>query len=81
MARTDPAPAIDYRRLGEEAPVDGARRLPRAALHHKLSVTLCDAFPFLGACCNRIAERVLDRLGQLPARVTPHAHPPEGHAR
>lgn len=39
-----------------------ARRLLRAALDAKLATTMVEAFPFLGACCNRITEAVLARL-------------------
>ncbi len=39
-----------------------ARRLLRAALQDSLSATLHDAFPFLGARCERISEAVLKRL-------------------
>lgn len=40
-----------------------ARRLLRAALKERLAATLTDAFPFLGARCDRITEAVLARLG------------------
>ncbi len=40
-----------------------ARRLLRAALNERLAATLTDAFPFLGARCDRITEAVLARLG------------------
>jgi RNA polymerase sigma-70 factor (ECF subfamily) len=40
-----------------------ARRLLRAALSERLAATLPDAFPFLGARCDRITEAVLARLG------------------
>jgi RNA polymerase sigma factor (sigma-70 family) len=39
-----------------------ARRLLRDALDEKLSDTLKGSFPFLGARCSRITERVLQRL-------------------
>ena len=40
-----------------------ARRLLRAALAERLGDALRDAFPFGGARCARLAERVLERLG------------------
>jgi RNA polymerase sigma-70 factor (ECF subfamily) len=39
-----------------------ARRLLREALDAELASTLTGAFPFLGARCQRITERVLARL-------------------
>ncbi|KGQ18277.1 RNA polymerase sigma-54 factor RpoN [Lysobacter dokdonensis DS-58] len=39
-----------------------ARRLLRAALHDKLATTMTDAFPFLGARCDRMTNTVLDRI-------------------
>lgn len=39
-----------------------ARRLLRIALEDKLAATMSDAFPFLGARCEAITERVLERL-------------------
>lgn len=39
-----------------------ARRLLRRALDAKLAVTLGDAFPFMGARCQRITDAVLERL-------------------
>jgi RNA polymerase sigma-70 factor (ECF subfamily) len=39
-----------------------ARRLLRRALEHELLATMNDAFPFLGARCERITQRVLERL-------------------
>lgn len=39
-----------------------ARRMLRAALDAKLASTMADAFPFMGARCNRITEAVLARL-------------------
>jgi len=45
-----------------------ARRLLRRALDQKLAATMTEAFPFLGANCQRITEAVLLRLahqGQL----------------
>jgi len=42
-----------------------ARRLLRATLHDTLSATLHDAFPFLGARCDRMTATVLERLDPL----------------
>ena len=39
-----------------------ARRLLRQALNAKLALTLGDAFPFMGARCQRITDAVLERL-------------------
>ncbi len=39
-----------------------ARRLLRQVLDEKLAATLVGAFPFLGARCQRITDRVLDRM-------------------
>lgn len=39
-----------------------ARRLLREALYERLSSSVTEAFPFLGARCDRIAEAVLRRL-------------------
>jgi hypothetical protein len=39
-----------------------ARRLLRAALHDTLATTMTDAFPFLGARCDRMTNAVLARL-------------------
>jgi RNA polymerase sigma-70 factor (ECF subfamily) len=44
-----------------------ARRLLRQALDERVSACLIGAFPFLGARCRRMSERVLARL----ARVQP----------
>jgi RNA polymerase sigma-70 factor (ECF subfamily) len=40
-----------------------ARRLLRTALESELSAGLSDVFPFDGARCDRMADRVLQRLG------------------
>ena len=40
-----------------------ARRLLRNALHDNVSTALTDAFPFLGARCDRMTEAVLRRIG------------------
>lgn len=39
-----------------------ARRLLRESLHEKLASVVKDVFPFLGARCGRVTERVLERL-------------------
>ena len=39
-----------------------ARRLLRAALNESLASTMTDAFPFLGARCDRMTNTVLDRI-------------------
>jgi RNA polymerase sigma-70 factor (ECF subfamily) len=39
-----------------------ARRLLRRALDEKLATTMTEAFPFLGASCQRITNAVLQRL-------------------
>ena len=39
-----------------------ARRLLRAALHDTLATSMTDAFPFLGARCDRMTNAVLARL-------------------
>jgi len=39
-----------------------ARRLLRAALHDKLATSMTDAFPFLGARCDRMTHAVLARI-------------------
>jgi RNA polymerase sigma-70 factor (ECF subfamily) len=41
-----------------------ARRLLRRALQEELSTILNGAFPFLGARCDRIAQRVLEQLAR-----------------
>lgn len=43
-----------------------ARRLLRAQLHDTLAATLTDAFPFLGARCERVTAAVMQRLGASP---------------
>lgn len=43
-----------------------ARRLLRAALQDTLSATLSDAFPFLGARCDRMTAAVMARLETAP---------------
>ena len=40
-----------------------ARRMLRAALHDRLATTMTDAFPFLGARCDRMTNEVLERIG------------------
>lgn len=43
-----------------------ARRLLRNALHDNVAATLGDAFPFLGARCERMTEAVLARIDGMP---------------
>jgi RNA polymerase sigma-70 factor (ECF subfamily) len=40
-----------------------ARRMLRTALHDRLATTMTDAFPFLGARCDRMTNGVLERIG------------------
>jgi RNA polymerase sigma-70 factor (ECF subfamily) len=40
-----------------------ARKLLREALEAQVGAALCDAFPFDGARCGRMTEKVLKRLG------------------
>ena len=47
-----------------------ARRLLRTALHDTLATSMHDAFPFLGARCDRMTASVLARLDPLPPRST-----------
>ena len=47
-----------------------ARRLLRAAIQARLSPTFPELFPFDGARCERMADRVVDRL-RTPAGVEP----------
>jgi RNA polymerase sigma-70 factor (ECF subfamily) len=39
-----------------------ARKLLRQALHEKLASSITEAFPFLGARCQRVTDAVLERL-------------------
>jgi RNA polymerase sigma-70 factor (ECF subfamily) len=43
-----------------------ARRQLRQALHEKLASSLTEAFPFLGVRCQRLADAVMDRIGEPP---------------
>ena len=43
-----------------------ARKLLRKALEEKLMSSLAEAFPFLGARCQRVTEAVLERLRSFP---------------
>ncbi len=49
-----------------------ARRLLRAALDARLGDALRDTFPFDGARCARLADRVLERLGLGGTLIRPH---------
>ncbi len=56
------AACLDVREETVKTRLHRARRLLRAALSQRLAATLSDAFPFLGARCDRITEAVLARL-------------------
>jgi RNA polymerase sigma-70 factor (ECF subfamily) len=51
-----------------------ARRLLRAALNGTLATTMTDAFPFLGARCDRMTAAVLARLDAMP-HLRPDPYP------
>ena len=57
------ASSLDLRPETVKTRLHRARRLLRRALHEKLSSTVTEAFPFLGLRCERMTERVLERLG------------------
>lgn len=68
------AAALDLRPETVKTRLHRARRLLRAALHDTLAATLHEAFPFLGARCERMTDAVLQRLGAsspgpLPTRA------------
>ncbi|HYD86723.1 MAG TPA: RNA polymerase sigma factor [Vitreimonas sp.] len=56
------AACLDIREETVKTRLHRARRMLRAALSERLAATLTDAFPFLGARCDRITETVLARL-------------------
>jgi RNA polymerase sigma-70 factor (ECF subfamily) len=56
------AASLDLRPETVKTRLHRARRLLRAALHDTLSETLHDAFPFLGARCDRMTDAVMQRL-------------------
>lgn len=57
--------SLDLRAETVKTRLHRARRLLRAALQDTLSATLTDAFPFLGARCDRMTATVLERLDPL----------------
>ena len=59
------AVALDLRPETVKTRLHRARRLLRAALHDTLASSLGDAFPFLGARCDRMTTVVMQRLSQL----------------
>ena len=58
----DTALALDLKPETVKTRLFRARRQLRDALHDQLANTLGDAFPFLGARCDRITEAVMQRL-------------------
>ena len=58
----DTATALDLKPETVKTRLHRARRLLRASLHDTLAPLVSDAFPFLGARCDRMTARVLDRL-------------------
>lgn len=56
------AQALELRPETVKTRLHRARRLLRASLQEKLASAVKDAFPFLGARCGRVTERVLERL-------------------
>ena len=62
----DTASALDLKPETVKTRLFRARRLLRHALHDSLSTSLGDAFPFLGARCDRITESVMQTIGGAP---------------
>jgi RNA polymerase sigma-70 factor (ECF subfamily) len=58
----DTALALDLKPETVKTRLFRARRLLRVALHDQLASTMGDAFPFLGARCDRITEAVMQRI-------------------
>jgi RNA polymerase sigma factor (sigma-70 family) len=56
------AASLDLRPETVKTRLYRARRLLRAALHDTLATTMTDAFPFMGARCDRVTESVMQRL-------------------
>jgi RNA polymerase sigma factor (sigma-70 family) len=56
------AASLDLRPETVKTRLHRARRLLRAALHDTLATTMTDAFPFMGARCDRVTETVMQRL-------------------
>jgi RNA polymerase sigma factor (sigma-70 family) len=54
--------ALELRSETVKTRLHRARRLLRAALHESLASTVGDAFPFLGARCDRMSSCVMQRL-------------------
>jgi RNA polymerase sigma factor (sigma-70 family) len=59
------ATALDLKPETVKTRLHRARRLLRTALHDSLASTLGDAFPFLGARCDRMTSAVMQKLAQL----------------
>jgi DNA-directed RNA polymerase specialized sigma24 family protein len=59
----DTALALDLKPETVKTRLFRARRQLREALHDQLANTLGEAFPFLGARCDRITEAVIARIG------------------
>jgi RNA polymerase sigma-70 factor (ECF subfamily) len=57
--------ALDLRPETVKTRLHRARRLLRTALHDTLASSLGDAFPFLGARCDRMTAAVMQRLSTL----------------
>jgi RNA polymerase sigma-70 factor (ECF subfamily) len=57
--------ALDLRPETVKTRLHRARRLLRTALHDTLASSLGDAFPFLGARCDRMTAAVMQRLSAL----------------
>lgn len=60
------ATALSLRAETVKTRLHRARRQLHAALSDTLATTLNDAFPFLGARCERMTEAVMQRLASLP---------------
>jgi RNA polymerase sigma factor (sigma-70 family) len=56
------AVSLDLRPETVKTRLHRARRLLRAALNDTLATTMTDAFPFMGARCDRVTEMVMQRL-------------------
>ena len=56
------AASLDLRPETVKTRLHRARRQLRAALHDTLATTMTDAFPFMGARCDRVTETVMQRL-------------------
>lgn len=58
--------ALDLRPATVKTRLHRARQRLRADLHDTLATTLTEAFPFLGARCDRMTAAVLERLPEAP---------------